>query len=677
MFTLENNKNAQMTSAVPELTPKAIILSVIIAVFLGASNAYLGLKVGTTVAASIPALVITMAIFRFFPKHNILEANIVQCASCAGSGVAAVIIFTMPALIIMHYWTKFNYWETAFIAAVGSIIGVLFSGLIRRQLIHDKTLPFPEGIAIGEVMKASADSERSLKPMMLGGFSGAIIQLCQSGFCVFSQALSVWAIQGTSILGMGIGFSPAVIAAGYICGINVAISMFIGVILGWVLGIPLLSHHYGFTAGLSATESAKEIWSNYVRYIGVGTMLVGGMWTLIKLIGPMGKAMVASTRVFKEKGHILDRTEYDIPFSITLKWTLFLSLMIFVFLMFMFHPSDLGISLPLYLFILAVCVLYLIVAGFIFSSLAGYFNGFVGSTNCPASGLMASALLGITALLLVILVPHINFAIHVDKGLATAALTIVVVAFGGSIMIMAGETVQVAKAGRMVGGTPWKQQVVLFISIIAVALVLPLILQLLFNAYGIGGVYPRPGMSQLQTLSAPQAGLMAAVSQAVFNHQIPWNMLGIGALIAIAAIINNELLYRLFKTRWPVLAIGLGIYLSLDATTPMIIGGIVSYLVNRKVASRYRALNKPIDENHLTNGMQNAIMLACGIVAGSTLMGVLVAIPFAIKQSTDVLRIVSDRFTPEASALSVVITLLLCFWIYRSGTQKDHKDAVI
>lgn len=677
MFTFENNKNAQMTSAVPELTPKAIILSVIIAVFLGASNAFLGLKVGTTVAASIPALVIAMAIFRFFPKHNVLETNIVQCASSAGEGVTASVIFTIPALIIMHYWTKFNYWDTVFIAAIGSIIGVLFSGLIRRQLIHDKTLPFPEGIAIGEVMKASTDSERSLKPMMLGGFAGATIGLCQTGFCLFSQAVSSWIIQGTTVLGMGVGFSPAVIAAGYICGINVAISMFIGVILGWVLGIPLLSHHYGFTAGLSAAESAKEIWSNYVRYIGVGTMLVGGMWTLIKLIGPIGKAMITSMRAFKEKDYVLERTEYDIPFSITLKWTLFLSAIIFLFLMFMFHPSDLGISTPLYFLILAICVLYLVAAGFIFSSLAGYFNGLVGATNCPASGLMASALLGITALLLLILVPHINFAIHVDKGLATAALTIVVVAFGGTIMIMAGETVQVAKAGRMVGGTPWKQQVILFISIIAVSLVLPLILQLLFNAYGIGGVYPRPGMSQLQTLSAPQAGLMAAVSQAVFNHQIPWNMLGIGALIAVVAIINNEFLYRFFKTRWPVLAIGLGIYLSLDATTPMIIGGIVSYFVNRKVSARYRALNKPIDENHLTTGMQNAIMLACGIVAGSTLMGVVLAIPFAIKQSTDALKIVSDHFTPIASTLSVITTLLLCFWIYHSGTQKDHKDAAI
>jgi len=663
----------QSHQTLPEITLKSIILSVILVVVFAASNAYLGLKVGTTISASIPAAVIAMGVFRMFKRHSVLEINIVQTAASVGEGITAGIIFTIPALIIMHFWTEFNYWQTFFIGLTGGILGALYSVPLRRALLSDKTLKFPEGVAIGQVMKASAQEGANLKPIFAGGFIGALIGLFQTGFRVLAQGYQYWVVHARTVFGFGLGFSPALIAAGYICGISVGISTLIGVILGWIIGVPVLCHHFHVPLIGSPSVIAGNIWFHYIQYIGVGTMLVGGLWTLLTLCKPVIKAVTSSLHALREirkgKGHKILRTERDMPINIIFWCVLLLAPVFFLEIWSFISPSMLGISNHLGLFLFAVCVVYLFIAGFIFSSVAGYFSGLVGATNNPGSGLMIATLLVLSLLFLVILNGHMNFASHNTKTMTLAALAIIVCAFVGNALVMSSESAQVAKAGQMIGGTPWKQQIVLISCVIIGMAVLPLILKLLFNAYGIGGVFPHAGMDHTQVLAAPQAGLMAAVVQGVITHHLPWGMVGIGAIIAVIGIIIDEILKATLGIRFPVLAVGLGIYLPLDASVPIVVGGILSYIVRRAVRARGHGLVGDSDDIHVSKGMQNALLLACGIVAGATLIGVILAVPFAIKQSADALRIMPLAWSNLAGVLSIVVTLLICYWIYRTAIK--------
>jgi putative OPT family oligopeptide transporter len=311
---------------------------------------------------------------------------------------------------------------------------------------------------------------------------------------------------------------------------------------------------------------------------------------------------------------------------------------------------------------MSVC--YVLVAGFIFSAVSGYFAGLVGATNSPGSGLIVASLLILCLLTMLTLGTEIHFSYDSIQTLGAAALTITVCSLIGAALVLANETIQDLKAGQIVGATPWKQQVMLILGVIVSALVLPLILQLLYNAYGIGGVFPHPGMDPSQMLAAPQAALMAAVAQGVFTSQLPWGMVGIGVAVAVVCIIIDEVL-KGYGTRLPVLAVGLGIYLPLESSTPIIIGGILSYIVQHKLHRKYGDLDHE-GRVKVKQGLQSGLLLACGIVAGAALVGVLLAIPFALEQSADAWRLVPTSFEPIAQILIVVVTLALCYWIYHT-----------
>ncbi|MBU0456074.1 MAG: oligopeptide transporter, OPT family [Pseudomonadota bacterium] len=663
--------------SLPEFTVKGVVLSVLLIVLLTASDAFLGLKVGTTISAAIPAVVLSMGIFRFFGQQNPLEINVVQTAASVAEGIAAGIIFTLPALLILHFWTKFNYLETVGIAALGGILGVLFSIPLRRALLADKTLQFPEGTAVGHVMKAGADQKTSLKPLLAGGGIGALISLFQTGFGILANSYYAWFIRGRLLFGGGIGFSPAVIAAGFICGVNVAISLLVGILIGWVFGIPILSLHYGIPLVGHAADTANQFWLDYVRYIGVGTMLIGGVWTLIVLVQPVTQGIVASFESLKEiragRGHLISRTDRDIPIHYMLWGILLLLLLIAAQFFVELNPAVIQISSAMHLTITVMTVVYVLIAGFVFSSVSAYFAGLVGSTNSPGSGLMIAAELIFAFMLLLLLQHQIHFNLEPAKATYMASFVVIVCALVGSGVIMANESVQGLKAGQIIGGTPWKQQLTLVVGVVIAAMVIPLILNLLYNAYGIGGVFPHPGMPKAQMLAAPQAGLMAAVAQGVFSHQLPWNMVLIGMGIAIVCIFIDEFAKRSYGLRLPVLAIGLGIYLPLEASAPIVIGGILSYIAKRSVYYNYRKVKKE-HRPRVREGMNNAILLACGLVAGSTLMGVGLAIPFAIRKSADALRIMPAHLESVASLLSTFMVIALCYWIYKTACPvKKYK----
>lgn len=665
--------NAEATGAyisasqnLPEITFKAVVLSIILTIILAASNAYLGLKVGTTISASIPAAVISMGILRFFKNSNILENNIVQTAASAGEALVAGIAFIIPALIVLHIWSDFNYLETVLIAMTGGILGVFFSVPLRRVLLADRTLPFPEGTAIGNVLKASAENVTSLKYLVQGGLFGSLISIAQMGFKTISESMAGWFHHNGMVIGMGIGFSPALIAAGYIVGIHVGVSILLGIILGWLIGVPYLSLQHT-SAPVDAAATGMMLWKEQIRYIGVGTMLVGGLWTLINLIKPIIEGVhssMSSLSAIRLGGMgSIPRTERDMPINYVLWGVAILSVP--TLLLFWFYAQPLGLALGQGTHIALVLVggVYAIFAGFVFASICGYFTGLVGTTNNPLSALTLGALMIISMLILVVLGGNNHFQIASEHAMSAAAFAIIVAAVVACAATITNDTIQDLKAGQMVGATPWKQQVMLILGVVIASLVIPLVLKLLFNAYGISGVFPRPGMDPSQMLAAPQAGAMAVVVQGVFAHNLPWTMLGTGAVIAIVCLIIDRYL-RSKGGSLPVLGVGLGIYLPFDTTSALVIGAFTSYVIKRAVQKRYPA---EIEGNtkRAEKGQQRGLILACGLVAGAALMGVVLAIPFAISQSTDVLRLVPESFEPTANAIGFAVTIAMLIWFYK------------
>lgn len=648
----------------PEITLKAVLLGILLAVILAAANAYLGLKIGTTVSASIPAAVISMGILRLFKKSNILENNIVQTAASAGEALVAGIAFILPALVIINFWHSFNYLETVLIALLGGILGVFFSVPLRRILLARKDLRFPEGTAIGQVLKSSVESESSLHYLVKGSLLAGAISFAQNGLEILSGSINVWYKYGNSfVYGIGAGFDPALIGAGYIIGMNVVASIIIGIVIGWLVGVPVLTHIYGIPAASSAANAAMSIWSSHIRYIGVGAMLVGGFWILITLFKPIIdglRASFSSKTLASEGGFAsIPRTERDVPIHYVSVGTLLLLIPIFFLVYDFLHHLQLPITDTMKTIVLVFSILFIPLVGFIFSALGGYFAGLVGSTNSPGSALNLAAMLITSLFFLALLGPYIHFSANSAESLAVAALAILICSVISAAIVVTNETIQDLKAGSIVGATPWKQQVMLLIGVVVSALVLPLILQLLFDAYGIGGVFPRPGMDPTQMLAAPQAGAMAALVQGVFTHTLMWSMFGLGGLIAVITIVIDHYL-KPHGLNLHVLAIGFGIYLPLDTTVPLVFGGVASYIIGKILRRRFAKSAITVERRE-----QRGLILACGLVAGAALMGVILAIPFALAQSTDVLKIVSNNFMPIASGLSILITLGLLCWMYR------------
>jgi putative OPT family oligopeptide transporter len=517
--------------SLPELTIRGIMLGTILTIILAAANAYLGMKLGTTVSASIPAAVISMGILRFFRNSNVLENNMVQTMASVGEALTAGVTFILPALIIMDAWQDFNYWQTMIISLLGGCLGVLFTIPLRRALLQDKSLRYPEGIAIANVLQASNSREdRDLRLLVKGGLVGSLITLFQSGFQVLTDSFVFWVQSSTTLFGFGLGLSPALIAAGFIVVMNVAISVLVGIVIGWLAGVPLLAWWYGIPDAATAASAAIIIWRNYVRYIGVGTMLVGGLWTLCTLAKPLAMSMKTSFTTLQHaqrgKLSVQPQTDRDIPIRYVWKLTLLLLVPIFFVIAYCIIPTAATITDSFRFFIAGFSTLYILIAGFIFCSISAYFAGLIGSTNNPVSGLLVSALL-ILCLALMAIGGFNTLGIEASKLLAVVAIGSTVVIASG--IAISNDTMQDLKVGEMVGATPWKQQVMLFAGVVVSSLVIPPILQLLYQAYGIGGVFPRPGMNPAHMLAAPQAGLMATITQGAFSHHLEWAMIIIGA----------------------------------------------------------------------------------------------------------------------------------------------------
>jgi putative OPT family oligopeptide transporter len=669
------------SQSVPELTFKSVFLAILLTLVLAAANAFLGLKVGVTVSASIPAAVISLGVLRLFKRNSILESTMVQTAASAGEGLTAGLAFVVPALLVLGFWSDFNYVETVVVGLIGGLLGVLYSIPIRRALINSSELRFPEGAAIGNVLKASvAEDAADLGMLIKGGIIGALITLFQTGFRVFSDGVEYWWKIRETLFGVGFGFSPALIAAGYIVGMNVGVSMFVGVIVGWIIGVPVLTHIYGIPEAAHPIQAAHILWTQHIRYMGVGTMLVGGVWTLICLMKPVVQSLKTSWLSIRSArlggGVELPRTERDIPLT-TVIWLL-VALMIptFIFSYGLLNPSSIPLSEAVRWVVSIFTIVYILVVGFAFSSISAYFAGLIGSTNSPGSGLNISVLLLLALILLAIFGIDINFLGQVTQAeLSSAGYAVFITAIVSAAIVIANETIQDMKVGQIVGATPWKQQLMLMIGVCVSAMIIPLVLSLLFHAYGMAGVFPRPGMDVTQMLPAPQAGLIAAVATGTFTHHLPWGMIIAGCIIAFFAIIIDEFL-KPHHLRLPVLAVGLGIYLPFDATVPVLFGGLVQFFAYRRFKIvRQRSDDKAEVDTTIALSKHRGLTLACGLVAGASLVGVILAIPFAIKKSSDALSLVGPNFTPIADLLGILATAWLCWWMFRKITERKNTRA--
>ena len=499
----------------PEITIKALLLGIILSMVLAGANAYLGLFAGMTVSASIPAAVISMGILTLFKKSNILENNIVQTAASAGESLAAGVIFTIPALVLLGYWETFDYVEVAKIAAIGGVIGVLFTIPLRRALIITAKLKYPEGVATAEVLRAGDaakkgtedDGSGGLKTIGLAGLIGGVMKLCQQGFGMWHAEVVGAMNFGKSIFGIGTDISPALISVGYIVGRNIGILVVAGGLISWAVAIPIYSAMVGFEG--DALDSAWTIWNSKIRYLGVGAMVVGGVWSLVKLFKPLVEGIKASLDAVKSRSVDGDvpLEERDTPINFVA--IALAALLIPVFLLYFEIIGSIGIA--------ALLTVVMIVFGFLFSAVAAYMAGVVGSSNNHISGVTIATILFSSILLLALL--------GTDSGVG-AASAIMVGAVVCCAAAIGGDNLQDLKAGHILGATPWKQQVMQIVGTLSAAVVLGLVLDILHTAYTIGS----------PTLSAPQATLMKSVADGVFTGDLPWTFVYIGAFIAVLII---------------------------------------------------------------------------------------------------------------------------------------------
>ncbi len=647
-----------------ELRPRSIILAIILTALLAMSNSYLALRLGILTSASIPAAIISMGILRCFKNANILENNLVQTAASAGEAVAGGIVYTIPALIIIQYWDHFDYFTNFMIAASGGILGVLFSIPLRHLLVHDDTLAFPEGRAIAEVLKSQEEGS-GIKDIFIGAVVGGLLELSQTGFKILAGSWNYWKVIKTSLFGFSIGFSATMIGAGFLVGFEMALSIFLGALLSWLIAVPLISPYFPELLTVHApAESLSLLWNSEMRYMGIGAMLVAGIWTFCKLITPLTRSVRASLQNFlanKRDKKPIARTEQDLPLTYILIGVSVMALVLFLFFKWIFPLSTVGLEGSVAPAVVLIAVFYVLFIGFLFAVITAYFSGMVGVTASPGSSIVIAGMLMVASLLLILINKMVPLPLSSLQIQAAEAITIIIGSVVTGIAAIANDNIQDLKVGQLVGATPWRQELMLLLGVIVSALVIPAVMQLLFDVYGIAGVMPHAGMDKNLTLPAPVAAMMAAITEAVFRSTLPWIMMLLGGGTILLLIVLDSLFGRYKKQafRLSILGVAIGMYLPMSSSFPLFVGGMMAWYIQRQLKKRgYKA-------DLIKMRLQRGVLIACGLVAGSALVDVFLAIPFSIMHSPDALHLLSESWEPYAVFLSVVATILLFIWVKR------------
>jgi putative OPT family oligopeptide transporter len=594
-----------------ELTVRGIILGALITVVFTAANVYLGLKIGLTFATSIPAAVISMAVLKFFRDSTIQENNIVQTIASA-AGTLSAIIFVLPGLIMVGWWTGFPYWLSVAVIGIGGILGVMYSVPLRRALVTGSDLPYPEGVAAAEVLKVGAgvggaeENRRGLVMIVVSSIAAAAFSLLAATGIVSSAASKSFKVGGGATQ-VSASLSLALIGVGHLVGLAVGIAMFVGLLISWAYLVPHYTSLAAIPSGTSLDDFVGDIFVHQVRFIGAGTIGVAAIWTLLRILGPIiggiRSALAANRERKAGRADSLAITERDIPIGIV-GATILLSMIPVGLLLYAFANTNPIAASPTATLVWSI--IYVLIAGVIIAAVCGYMAGLIGASNSPISGVGILSVVGIS-LILALLFPGVTG--DATKSLVAFALFVTAVVFG--VATISNNNLQDLKTGQLVDATPWRQQVALILGVVFGSLVIPPILNLLNTAFGFQGV---PGAG-ITALAAPQAQLISAIAQGVLGGNLDWGLIGWGAVIGVITVIIDEVLRATKRGSLPPLAVGMGIYLPMALTLLIPIGALLGYFYDKWAK---RSQNPEFAE-------RMGVLLATGLIVGESLFGVIFA----------------------------------------------------
>ena len=648
---------AAPTMGIRELTLRGVILGGLITLLFTAANVYLGLRLGLTFATSIPAAVISMAVLRYFQGATIQENNIVQTIASA-AGTLSAIIFVLPGLVMVGWWTGFPFWLSVAVIAIGGILGVMYSVPLRRALVTGSDLPYPEGVAAAEVLKVGAgvggaeENKRGLAAIVISSLVAAAYAILAQTRILAADAAKTFKF-GAGATSVSTSLSMALIGVGHLVGLGVGIAMLVGMILSWFVLVPWQSGLAGVASAADVEAVVGTVFREKVRFIGAGTIGVAAIWTLLKIIGPIIKGIMSAIAANRERregrGEGLALTERDLPITIV-GGVIIASMIPIWFLLAAFAQSgpiaDAAGST------LIVTIVYILFAGVVIAAVCGYMAGLIGASNSPISGVGILAVLGIS-LILAALFPAVDAT--ATQSLVAFALFVTAIVFG--VATISNDNLQDLKTGQLVGATPWRQQFALVLGVLFGAVVIPPILTLLNDAFGFQGA---PGAGD-NALAAPQAALISAIAQGVLGGNLDWNLIGLGAAIGVAACAIDEMLRATKRGMLPPLAVGMGIYLPMALTLLIPVGALIGHFYDRWAKT---APNPAFAE-------RLGVLMATGLIVGESLFGVTFAAIVGATDNSAPLALVEEF--AWAVPLGLIAFTGSILWLYaktKSGAAK-------
>ena len=594
-----------------ELTIRGLILGALITTVFTAANVYLGLKVGLTFASSIPAAVISMAILSAVKDSSILENNIVQTVASA-AGTLSAIIFVLPGLVIIGWWTGFPFWQSFLICVSGGVLGVLFTIPLRRALVTTSDLPYPEGVAAAEVLRVGSgtrgetkdetgEAREGLRAVIYGAVASGGLAIITATQVAAAEVTGFFRLGSAASSGYDVAWSLALLGAGHLVGLSVGMAMLVGLITSWVIAVPILTSMQPAAAGVTLATHTMDIWRTQVRFIGAGAIAVAAIYTLARLAKPVVGGLVSTLAASRVTG-----TRDDTDRDLSPPWILALTavcLVITGWLAFGFARST--VLAPNAGMLTAIAVPLVLLVGFLIAGVCGYMAGLIGASNSPISGV------GILSIVLVASTLIVAIPATTETRPALVALALFVTAIIFACATISNDNLQDLKTGQLVGASPMRQQIALVVGVIAGAAVIAPVLNLLAKAYGFAGA-PNVNVVALNPLPAPQATLISALAQGVIGGRLEWNMIGIGAAIGVVLIAVDATLGALKRLRIPPLAVGIGIYLPMSATFAVIVGAVVSHWYD----GRAKRMPNPGRAERL------GTLVASGLIVGESLWGV-------------------------------------------------------
>lgn len=618
-----------------ELSARALVLGVLLTFVFTAANVYLGLKVGLTFASSIPAAVISMAILSAVKNSSILENNIVQTVASA-AGTLSAIIFVLPGLVIVGWWTGFPFWQSFLICLSGGVLGVLFTIPLRRALVTTSDLPYPEGVAAAEVLKVGSgtrgelgddagESKEGLRAVVLGAIASGSLAIVAATRIASAELAGFFRVGATASTGYSVAWSLALLGAGHLVGLSVGMAMLTGLVIAWGVAVPWLTSITPVVEGVELAARTGTIWSRQVRFIGAGAIAVAAIYTLARLSRPVVGGLITTLTPSRTTAAVPD-TERDIspPWIIGLTAV---CIAIATWLAWSFASQSVLAASALGLTLVAAP--FVLVVGFVIAGICGYMAGLIGASNSPISGVGILSIVACSSLVAMV-VPATPEA---SPALVAFALFVTSIVF--ACATISNDNLQDLKTGQLVGASPMRQQVALIVGVAAGAAVIPFVLNLLARAYGFAGA-ANVGVVAPNPLPAPQATLISALAQGVIGGTLQWNMIGIGMLLGVGLILLDATLGAMRKLRIPPLAVGLGIYLPMSATFAVVVGALVSHWYD----GRTKSMPNPQRAERL------GTLVASGLIVGESLWGVLNAGLIVALSKDAPIGLVDDGFAP-------------------------------